>query len=174
MTIKIKMGNSSNKILNLNNKQEIDAQIKKYNNRSRGEKVCRLILESLFNVSFSSGYPEFLAYSSNSKKDSKKTKLEIDLYNEKLGLGLEYQGKQHYIFVKHFHTNMEGFKNSLKRDDFKRRLCHQNGVYLIEVPYFVKENQLGDYIWNRLPNHLQKLIEDEYISKLLKNQLVIK
>lgn len=166
------MGNSNQKIINLNDKEQLDTALKKYNNRSRGEKVCRLILESIFNAPFSSGYPDFLAYSE--KKGGKKSKLEIDLYNEDFKLGVEYQGQQHYLYNKHFHTNPEGFNRSLKRDDFKRKKCHQNGVHLIEVPYFVDEKELGTYLWDRIPSDLKKRIQDEQLSKLLKNQLIIK
>ena len=165
------MGNYNNKIVDLSDKKQLDAALQKYNNRSRGEKVCRLILESIFKVSFSSGYPDFLAYSG--EKGGKKTNLEIDLYNEDLKLGVEYQGRQHYKHIKHFHSDTDKFLKSLDRDDFKRKGCYNSGVHLIEVPYFVKEEHLCKYIWDRIPQNLKKQVTDDYMSKLLKNKLFI-
>ncbi len=162
------MGNTAVRTINYND----EIHLGKYNNRSRGEKVCRLILESLFEKSFSSSYPSFLSYSD--KKDGKKTKLEIDLFNEDLNFGLEYQGKQHYLYVKYFHHTIEAFERSLKRDDFKRKMCHKNGIFLLEVPYFVKENELCMYIWDRIPQKIKDSVSKEKILKLSKNQLIVK
>ncbi len=162
------MGNTQYKTVDYNDVESL----KKLNNRSKGEKLCRLILESLFEMSFSSNYPDYLSYSD--KKGGKKTNLEIDLYNGDLELGLEYQGKQHYVYTKYFHKDYPGFERSCKRDDFKRKMCHKHDLFLIEVPYYVKDIELCKYIWDRVPEYLKIRVKKEKVEKLKQNKLVIK
>ena len=162
------MGNNQYKTVDYN---DVDS-LKKLNNRSKGERLCRLILESLFETSFSSSYPEFLAYSD--KKGGKKTKLEIDLFNSDLDFGVEYQGRQHYVYVKHFHKDLAGYDRSCKRDDFKRKGCHKNGIFLIEVPYYVKDDEMCKFLWDRIPEHLKTRVKKDKIDKLKNNKLVVK
>lgn len=50
-------------------------------------------------------------------------------------IAVEYQGKQHYEPVGYFggenHFNMQK-----KHDDIKRKYCIDNGIYLLEIPYW--------------------------------------
>jgi hypothetical protein len=56
-------------------------------------------------------------------------------YNEKLKLGFEYQGIQHYKFTNHFHRTKERFKKNQERDKFKYKKCVELGIILILIPY---------------------------------------
>lgn len=133
-------------------------------NRSRGEKYTRLILESLFKSRFDTVHPNYLRYQSRS--------LEIDLFNPQLRLGVEYQGEQHYQYVKFFHKSLEGFQEAMKRDLFKRKTCLEQSIHLIEVPDFVPPPELGNYILKILPHYLWKLTSKKRRRLLRKGKIV--
>lgn len=107
---------------------------------SQGEKICRSHLEHRFNVKFDRRRPDFL------KNPITKNNLELDCFNEKLKLGLEYNGKQHYEYVPKFHKSKSDFHNQKYRDEIKKRLCYENGVDFIEVPYTINNDNIPSYI----------------------------
>lgn len=55
-----------------------------------------------------------------------------DVYLPKYKIALEYQGEQHFNSVEYF-GGEEALAENKKRDDRKRKLSEENGVYLIEV-----------------------------------------
>jgi hypothetical protein len=59
--------------------------------------------------------------------------LQLDGYNETHKIAFEYQGYQHFTDNSHFHQNDKRFKDQLKRDQYKKELCIQNGITLIEI-----------------------------------------
>lgn len=69
-------------------------------------------------------------------------RLELDGYDSELKLAFEYQGKQHFDHVPHFHRGDGQFESQQLRDTRKRELCKQNGVILLEVPYTIKTNDI--------------------------------
>lgn len=62
-------------------------------------------------------------------------RLELDGYCSELNAAFEYHGQQHYEFNKFFHRTQERFDSMQERDKLKKKLCKDNGVYLIEIPY---------------------------------------
>jgi hypothetical protein len=58
-------------------------------------------------------------------------RLKLDVYCPKYRLAAEYHGQQHFVYVEHFHGNMEGFKDSQRRDARKAELCQQKKIGLI-------------------------------------------
>ena len=116
------------------------------NRESSGERKCREVLQKLFNRKFDKIRPEFL----NNVVTGSKYNLELDCYDKQLGLAVEYNGRQHYDYVPFFHTNKEAFLNQKYRDELKRRMCVDNNVILIEVPYNVKVDDIEEYIVNEL------------------------
>ena len=98
---------------------------------SSGERACRKFLEETFKRPFSKARPNFL------KNNVTGANLELDCFTAELGLAVEYNGQQHYRFTPFFHKNKEAFHNQLYRDETKRRLCRENGIFLVEVPYTV-------------------------------------
>jgi len=119
--------------------------VKKTNDsESLGEKICRDHLSTRFNTSFVNKRPNFL------KNNVTNRNLELDCFSEKLKLALEYNGKQHYEFIPKFHNSKADFFNQKYRDDIKRRLCMENGIDLIEVPYTVNHQDIPLYIDNAL------------------------
>lgn len=176
------MGNSSQKVVCYNDPDHL----KKINNRSKGEKMTRLVLESLFNVSFITERPDFLNYvgtnkakglkkitNTNKKKINKANNLEIDLYNADLKIGIEYQGDQHCRYITYFHKTKDGFIRSMDKDHFKRKKCYQNGIYLIEIHDFIKEEDLGRYVLDSLPSRLVDNIDIKRKKLLLEGKVFL-
>ena len=114
--------------------------------QSSGEIECRRVLSKIFNKPFDSVRPNFL----NNPVTGGNHNLEIDCYDQSLRLGCEYQGKQHYVYIPYFHKNKEAFLNQKYRDDMKKRMCKENGIKLIDVPYTVKVGDIESYIKKEL------------------------
>lgn len=119
---------------------------------SRGENQCRRILQQIFNKPFIKSRPNFLRNPITGKYN-----LELDCYNESLRLACEYNGEQHYAYNKFFHRNKDHFLTQKYRDELKRRMCQDNGVNLIEVPYTVSIPEIEKYLINacRKLNYIQ-------------------
>lgn len=106
------------------------------NKDSKGEMECRRVLEEYFGRPFPKQRPQFMKNTVTTRN------LEIDCFNHDLRLGVEYNGIQHYQFVPHFHKNREDFMLQRYRDDMKKRLCQDNGITLISIPYTVPTEQI--------------------------------
>lgn len=129
------------------------AQWKPADARNRGkffhEECCRMILEMIYAVPFPNIRPNFL--------ESPKTNrnLELDGYNDDLGVAFEYHGPQHYSFPNAFHRTQEEHFEQKCRDNYKKRRCQEVGIYLIIIPYHIDSTELPSFIWARLPEHQQ-------------------
>ena len=121
---------------------------------SKGETICRDYLENTFKRPFSKVRPDMLK---NFVTDSK-SNLELDCYNDELKLAVEYNGIQHYKYTPYFHRNKDAFENQKYRDYMKKTLCEKNGISLIEVPYTVDHDDIGNYLE-------EKLVKMGFISK---------
>lgn len=127
------------------------------------EAYCKFTLENLTGKKFATHRPDWLKI-----KKSKKG-MEIDLYNEELNLAIEYNGKQHYEFVPHFHRNKEKFTSLVERDKLKKERIEEQNINYIVIPYTEKDN-LHNFI-------LQKLKElnieiDENVHALQKSEII--
>jgi very-short-patch-repair endonuclease len=69
------------------------------------------------------------------------TSLYLDYYIPALHLAFEYDGKQHFTFIRHFHGSKDGFKRSLGRDRLKEQWCEENGIKIIRIRYNEKLNK---------------------------------
>lgn len=112
---------------------------------SKGELACKNYLENKFGVNFNKVRPNLL------KNNVTGNNLELDLYNEELGLAVEYNGKQHYKYCPGIHRNYEHFQTQKYRDEIKKHLCKDNNIILIEVPYWEK--------------NLESFLESQLIAK---------
>lgn len=136
------MGNKNDKMDNL----EINNEPRRKPIGGKSEGLCRKVLETYFNKPFPKARPDFL----RNPVTGNNFNLEIDCYNDEMKLGLEYNGAQHYKFTPYFHKSKEAFQNQMYRDELKRRMCRENGVTLIEVPYTVKYDDIPKYIMDKL------------------------
>ena len=107
--------------------------LKKHENRSR------LVFENIFQVPFKSIRPNFLRYTTGKN-------LELDGYNQKLGIAFEYQGIQHRQFTPLFHKTILDFKKQLERDEWKQNKCKEKGIKLLRIPDTIKFDDLEEYI----------------------------
>ena len=87
------------------------------------EEKCRYILEQITGLDFPSNR---IVLGGG---------FEIDLYNADLKVGIEYNGIQHYKFVKGWHKTLDGFYKSQKRDKIKSDRCKELGIDLHVVSY---------------------------------------
>lgn len=92
---------------------------------SYGERLCRQILEKLFESPFPKVRPKWL-------KGEKGTSLEIDMYNEGL-FGVEYQGPHHYKQTNFTHDSHEQIS---ARDALKAAHCKKREFVLVPMPQF--------------------------------------
>jgi hypothetical protein len=57
--------------------------------------------------------------------------LYLDFYLPLRKMAIEVQGKQHDIYIPHFHKTLRGFTNSKQRDEDKLNWCNLNNISLI-------------------------------------------
>lgn len=112
-----------------------------------GEIICRQVLEKFYQQPFPRARPDFL------KNPETGYNLELDGYNENLGIAFEYNGIQHYTYPNRYNKNETEFIQQLRRDQFKKEVCDKMGIYLIIIPYHVAHNQIENYIFERLPSN---------------------
>ena len=113
---------------------------------SSGETECRKVLSTIFNKPFLKARPDFL----RNPVTGNSFNLELDCYDESLKLAVEYNGRQHYDFIPYFHKNNDRFLNQKYRDDMKRRMCKDNDITLIEVPFTVEIKNIEEFIRKEL------------------------
>ena len=65
--------------------------------------------------------------------------LKFDFYIPNRGICIESQGEQHYQPVEIF-GGKEAFLRQLENDEIKRCFCYENGLDLIEIPYWEYTN----------------------------------
>ncbi len=62
--------------------------------------------------------------------------LELDGYCNILRMAFEYQGQQHYKFVKYFHKTRENFYERQRRDEKKKELCNNKKIHFLAIPHW--------------------------------------
>jgi hypothetical protein len=94
---------------------------------------------------------------------------ELDGYNEKLKVAIEYMGSQHYKFSKLFHNTQEVFEQQKIRDAKKVDECKILGIKLIIIHYtFTSAKNIGLEIIRQLKDYgfeINENIDWENISK---------
>lgn len=112
---------------------------------TRGELCALAALAQIFpGKTFEKVRPEWLI------NDRTKRRLEIDLFNHELRLGLEHSGQSHYVFPNSLHKTREEFDAQVYRDKLKQELCAGAGVLLIHVPFTVPHASMETYIRGEL------------------------
>ena len=101
-----------------------------FNGPSKRQFHLQKIVESLFpNESIRSNYkhPDLRFAGTNRK-------MEIDIFLEKLNLGFEYQGEQHYISREDW-GGRKALEENQSRDQEKRTAFQAAGLKIVEIPY---------------------------------------
>ena len=78
--------------------------------------------------------------------------MELDGYNSDLLLAFEHNGQQHYELDGYFMTHPDQLKSRLADDADKVRLCRENAVSLIVIPFYVPLKEIQSYISRELAN----------------------
>jgi len=113
------------------------------NNYFASERNFRKLIENIIKKPFPKKRPNWLI---NPKTGYK---LELDCYNEELKIAFEYDGHFHFEIRKGLNNNLEKTK---ELDFIKNKLCEQNGIKLIRIPYFLKEDQIKNIVIKEINN----------------------
>ena len=133
--------------------EEKNKRPKKNVNESRGESLCRKVLEITYKKPFPTARPSFLVNPETGFN------LELDGYNEELNLAFEYNGVQHYIYPNRFHKTEEDFIGQVRRDQYKKDACKLAGIYLLTIPYNIPYSKIPEFIEHNLPENVAYRIE---------------
>lgn len=75
--------------------------------------------------------------------DLKRNKYRFDFYlpNYKgKEILIEYDGEEHFYFIKYFHKNLQNFKSAKERDRIKNSFSLTHRIPLYRIPYFEFKN----------------------------------
>jgi hypothetical protein len=123
---------------------------------SKGENMCRKIMEELTGMKFYKTRPDFM------RNPVTGVFLELDCYNDSLKLAVEYNGEQHDKYNKFMHQgSMDKFRNQQYRDYIKKTLCKENGVFLIVVPHTIKIPDLKPFLMEKLKPFVNERIKEQ-------------
>lgn len=130
-----------------------------YKGLSREQSVCKT-LEAFYKKGFPTTRPAWL------RNPATGHLLEYDCYNEELKIAAEHNGEHHYVYPNKFHASEDEFLAQRKRDETKRRLSDENGVYLLTVPYWVPTNVIKDWVEYYCPERVaQRTLVESLKSK---------
>jgi len=107
------------------------------------ERLCRSILEHLYQASFPRVRPKWLLSAAGAP-------MELDAYNEQLALAMEYQGIQHYKPVLKFKLDSCRVAEVQERDRLKESICASRNVTLLQIPYTIAHDNLEEFIRKEL------------------------
>lgn len=65
--------------------------------------------------------------------------LPFDFYLPDLNIAIEYDGELHYKPIEHFGGDLRFYEYQI-RDEIKTKYCNDNGIYLLRIPYWDKDN----------------------------------
>jgi hypothetical protein len=122
-----------------------------------GERVCRFVFESIFEVKFQKVRPDWLV-------NEKGNRLELDGYSDHLKIAFEHNGKQHYSEDYH-----RGTPRLIHDDLVKIEKCKQKGITLIvvpEIPSLIKFEDCVHFIISELKRNGICLPSGDVIPKV--------
>ena len=99
--------------------------------RSQSEKIISKILNEIIGED---NYIEEMTWNWLKNKKNRRN-MYCDFYIPKLNLVIEYNGKQHYMFVERFHVTEEKYQEQIYRDNLKAKLLREHNVKLEIIRY---------------------------------------
>ena len=112
-----------------------------YCSQSKMESISRMYFERIFDAKFPTLSPKWLINPETANR------MHLDGYNKQLKLAFECNGRQHYKFNELFHHNdYNEFLNQKRRDFYKKKLCIENGIILITIPYTLPTERINSHI----------------------------
>lgn len=119
-----------------------------------GELISKSAVEFLLDVPFEKVRPSWLKFNTHP--------LELDAYNEKYKLAVEYNGQQHYQYVSNFHRSEDDFKKQQERDKKKAELCKEHGIDLIIVAFTTNNEDICKHLNRELIDLGYNIPKDRY------------
>ena len=95
------------------------------------------------------------------------SKLRFDFYLPSHKIAIEVQGKQHYEVIEFF-GGLKEFKERKRRDQIKRVFCRQEGIHLIEIPYWDLDKIEKILLRELKINHSQNTHQREFLGQQLR------
>ncbi len=111
----------------------------------RSKSVGEETIETFLNDRHIDYYPQYRFDDCKYKRT-----LPFDFFLPDYNVCIEYQGIQHYEPVEWFYDTENTFEERQKRDQIKREYCKDNGILLIEIPYFYNNEKIKNTIINTL------------------------
>ena len=109
--------------------------------------ICKKILEKVLNVKLVKLTGHYIDIFSGKERS-----MHFDGYDKKYNIAFEYNGEQHYNFH-HFHQgNIQKLNNQIQRDIEAWKYCIKKDIILIVIPYWIEDNNLKQYIKDKLIN----------------------
>jgi hypothetical protein len=136
-------------------------------NSNKGEDLVAEALQDILNSHIQRNIrPSFLCNPETGKN------MEIDCFCEEYAVAVEYNGVQHYKFPSVFYKNEKDFNDQVYRDKLKKKLCDENDIYLIVVPYWVDMfGNHDEHIKDENPNKKIQYVSREIRYKRIYNFL---
>jgi len=106
------------------------------------EQKFREVLEKIFNIQFPQKYPKWLVNDNGNR-------LQLDGYNEKLGIAFEYQGIQHFK-VKDIWGGEKALIKTQKHDQIKKELCKRHNIILLCPTYELDLSDFEEFVKEHL------------------------
>lgn len=140
---------------------------------SIGERITRAVLVEAF--------PDHGPFNSTRSALGDR-RLELDCYSESLKFAAEFQGEQHYDPANFYRKSEAAFLAQKERDHDKRIRCHQFGIMLLEVPYFIANYDLRSWIRKELatetfsslvPMAPTQLPDDEFYKRVFTDNKIL-
>jgi len=66
---------------------------------------------------------------------------------------IEYHGEQHYVYSTYFKNDLEDFYSQLRRDEFIKLYCENNGIEFLELPWTLKSTEITAILEDTLINN---------------------
>lgn len=106
------------------------------------ENYIRGKIELITGRKFPTVLPDWLIYRGR--------RMELDGYNEELGIAFEAQGPQHTMYSREYYSDYLQYYRRVMSDEAKLRLANEYGVGLIIIDYKVPKYMLDRYIRSRI------------------------
>lgn len=112
--------------------------------KSKGEMVVNKILQKM-KITFC---PQYTPQGAQFKLSGYPMCFDFGIFNKnnQLIYLIEYQGNIHYEYSNNGWNNKENFDKRQKKDEEKRVWCKQNNITLIEIPYWLMEEEIEGLI----------------------------
>lgn len=82
--------------------------------------------------------------------------LPFDFYLPSMNICIEYDGEHHYRPVNYGGIDdsraQQAYRDTITRDEIKNRYCHDLGIGLLRIPYYLNDIQVGEVITDFLSN----------------------